>query len=227
MGSWIWQSRQRSPDFQQNTADSARVSNSPTELSHWATEGRETEFLPILKLQVTSTIECVPGFPKTIMVCLEVLWACEYAKGETFFQKRMFASSSVPCGFKITTTLWCMARRGAMLAFGPWKTSTCLQRRGLCLPNLWHLCGIFSQKVRQAAFLKLPIWYKQVVSGFLMGWFEMERINAARSWLLPKTERWDISELCEDPGPFPGLEKQNWRVQASWCAIWGKMEGCL
>lgn len=49
---------------------------------------------------------------------------------------------------------------------------------------VWH----FSQKVRQAAFLKLPIWYKQVVSGFLLGWFEMERINAAHSWLLTKTE---------------------------------------
>ena len=49
---------------------------------------------------------------------------------------------------------------------------------------VWH----FSQKARQAAFLELPIWPKQVVSGFLLWWFEMGRINAARSWLLTKTE---------------------------------------
>lgn len=63
------------------------------------------------------TNECVPGFPKSIIVVLEVLWACKHAKGESFFQRRRSASSSVPCIFKNTTTLLCVARTGAMLAF--------------------------------------------------------------------------------------------------------------
>lgn len=74
--------------------------------------------------------------------------------------------------------------------------------------------GICVAFFSEAAFLKLPIWPKKVVSGFLLWWFEMGRIHAARSWLLIKTEGWDIWELCVDNEPFPGLQKQNRRVQA-------------
>lgn len=175
MWSWIWQSKWRFLDFHQNRADSAKVSNTPAGLSHWAIEGRGTECLPIPKLNVTRKIECVPGFPKSIMVLLEVLWACEHAKGESFFQRTTSASSSVPCVFKITTTLLCMAtRRGAMLAFGPWKTSICLWRRGLCLPKLWHLCSIFLRRLDKLPSLNYPFGTSKWYQGFCCGGLKWE-----------------------------------------------------
>lgn len=115
----------------------------------------------------------------------------------TWKGRASFREGSLPAPqcfvFKITTTpLHVGTRRGSMLAFGPWKASMCLLRRGLCLPNLWHLCDTFLRR-----------------------WFEMGRIKAARSWLLTKTEGWDIWEIYVDAEPFPELEKQNWRVQVA------------
>lgn len=55
-------------------------------------------------------------------------------------------------------------RRGAMLAFGPWKISVCLWRRGLYLPKSWHLCGVFLRGPDKFPYSKHPFnaskWYQ-------------------------------------------------------------------
>lgn len=173
----IWQNRWRSTCFHQDWVDSARELKTLTWLSHLATECRGTDCVSNPKTHVSNTIKNVPGFPKYVLVFLKVLWDFRLAEEESLFQRGMSASSSV---------LLCMVTSSAVLALGPWKIYMCLQRQALHLPKLWHLCGIFSQRAREAAFLKLPVLHKQVVSVFLLWWFQIGRTNAARSWLLTK-----------------------------------------
>lgn len=130
-------------------SNSARVLKTLTWLSHLAAECRGTD--------------CVSN-PKTHQF-LKVMWDFKLAEKESFFQRRMSASSSV---------LLCVVTSSAMLALGPLKISTCLWRGALHLPKLWHLCGIFLRGPDKLPSLNCPFYTSKWYRCFCCGDFKWE-----------------------------------------------------